>query len=189
LSALLDCFAEVKKQVPEAKLQWAYGWKVWDDVHGNNPVAMEWRRKIDEKCKNIPGVEVLGRLNHGEIAKLYQKAGIFAYPTAFYEIDCISARKAQAAGAFPVVTDFAALNETVRHGEKIKVNPATENWGKPYALDFGLLNENARKAWVEACVKQLREPLKEEERSKMREDINSFDWEVITKKWSVILST
>jgi glycosyltransferase involved in cell wall biosynthesis len=183
LSTLLDCFAEVKKQVPEAKLKWAYGWNVWDDVHGDNAQAQAWRKGIEDKMKALDGFENLGKLNHGEVAELYQKAGIFAYPTAFYEIDCISARKAQAGGAYPVVTDFAALNETVMFGNKVKTDASKENWGKDYATDFGLQEEAAKQAWIALCVEQLRNPMSEEQRKAMRNWTRKFDWEDIARQW------
>ena len=47
------------------------------------------------------GVEELGRINHDEIAQLYCKANVFAYPSEYEEIDCISLSKAMAAGSGP----------------------------------------------------------------------------------------
>lgn len=183
LSALIDLFAEVKKRVPQAKMQWAYGWNVWDVVHTSNPRAMEWRKEVEEKLAKVKDFEVLGRLGHDDIAELYQRAQVFAYPTAFYEIDCISARKAQAGGVFPIATDFAALNETVKNGVKVKTNPKKENWGKPYALDFSLQDPTARKRWVEAAVKALTSPIDEKKRKKMREAVRSEDWGAVAETW------
>lgn len=183
LSALVECFAEVKKQVPKAKLKWAYGWNVWDSVHTSNPKAMEWRKEVEDKIKRTKGIEVLGRLGHEDIAKLYQEAQVFAYPTAFYEIDCISARKAEAGGAIPVATDFAALNETVQFGTKVKTTLANENWGKPYALDFALQDPKARKQWIAACVKALTKPMNDKKRKEMRDWTKQFDWEAIAQTW------
>jgi len=116
-----------------------------------------------------------------------QAANIFAYPTAFYEIDCISACKAQATGALPVVTDFAALDETVKFGDKIKTDPALENWGKPYQFDYALMDESARKAWISATVSRLKNPMSEENRSGMREWTKKFDWDVIADQWDGII--
>ena len=62
--------------------------------------------------------------NREQILEETYKSGIWAYPTHFYEISCITAMKCQAAGAIPVVTDYAALKETVGHGCKIDVSEA-----------------------------------------------------------------
>jgi len=183
LKTLLDAFEEVKKQVPEAKLKWAYGFGVWDQVHGGNTEKMEWKTDILERMEDLNGVTNLGRIGQHEVAKLYQEANIFAYPTAFYEIDCISARKAQAAGAYPIVTDFAALDETVQHGVKIKTDVEKENWGKPYAFDFSLKEETAVQEWIDAAVDKLKNPPTEEEREEMREWTKAFQWEEITDVW------
>ena len=66
---------------------------------------MEWKAKMQQRMKAL-GVEDLGRISHGEVAELYRKANIFAYPSELAEIDCISLSKAMAAGAIPITTDF-----------------------------------------------------------------------------------
>lgn len=183
LSALIDMYEEIKRRVPEAKLKWCYGWSGWDREFLKDPKKKAWKDGILARMRLL-GVEELGRVSHQEVAELYQQASIFAYPTAFYEIDCISARKAQAAGAYPVVTDFAALNETVKFGDRIHVNPEEENWGKPFMTDFAIMGTEARKAWIEAVVKQLQSPLTEENRVAMREWTKKFSWESITDNWN-----
>jgi hypothetical protein len=53
-------------------------------------------------------------INHREIAKKYLEAGVFLYPTQFYEIHCISAVKAQLAECKMATSDAFALDETVQ---------------------------------------------------------------------------
>lgn len=183
LKTLLNAFKEVKKRVPEAKLKWAYGWGVWDSVFSGENVREAWKTEVTGLGNSIEGFEALGRIGHEEIAKLYQKASVFAYPTAFYEIDCISARKAQAAGAVPVVTDFAALDETVQYGTKIKVDKEKENWGKPYQFDFGLQDDRAVQEWIDACVQELTNRRDEAYIKEMRDWTKKFDWEAIADTW------
>ena len=185
---LLKGFARVKEQVPGARLEWAYGWNVWDIVQGDNPQAQEWRKMVAELIAKTPGVKALGRVSHGEVAKLYRRASVFGYPTAFYEIDCISARKAQAAGCRMVTTDFAALDETVEHGHKVHVLPERENWGKPHAFDFGLKDEEAIDEWVVATVKALTDPEVIGERKKQAESMKRFGWDKIAERWDGILT-
>lgn len=187
LKTLLMAFKRVKEAVPAAKFKWAYGWGVWDSVFSGDATRIDWKNEVIKLAEETPGVEVLGRLGHEDIAKLYQEASVFAYPTAFYEIDCISARKAQAGGAYPITTDFAALDETVQHGFKVKTDPSKENWGKPYAFDYGLQDENAIDEWVEECIFALKNPPGSEEITRMREWTKRFDWERIVDQWESML--
>lgn len=183
LATLVRLFGEVKKQVPDAKLKWAYGWNVFDSVHGENSVIMEWKSNV-EKAMKKNGVENLGRISHEEVAKLYLTAGIFAYPTEFAEIHCISAVKAQAGGAIPVCTDFAALEETVQFGDKVHSDKTKDNWCYPNQFDFSLVDEEKQKEWVNSVVKRLKAPVSKEERQKMREWArNTYDWDKIANKW------
>ncbi|MEK7556427.1 MAG: glycosyltransferase, partial [Patescibacteria group bacterium] len=189
LSALLRGFRKIKAQVPQARLQWAYGWGVYDVNHADNPTALEWKRKMEAEIASTDGFIALGRVNHGDVAKLYQKASVLAYPTAFYEIDCLSARKAQAGGCLPVATNFAALDTTVKFGTKVKVDEAKENWGKPYTFDFAIQDEATLDLWVAACVEALRKPMSEEARKPMREWAKQYEWTVITDIWHGALKT
>lgn len=184
LQALLDCFHEVKKQVPEAELKWAYGWGVFDIVHSENATIMAWKDAILERLKTEPGVTALGRVNHADVAKLYLEASIFGYPTEFAEIHCISAAKAQAAGAIPVTTNFAALNETVQYGVKINSSKTMDNWAMPYQFDFSLSTEEGRAGWVKAVVHYLQNPPTEEARKEMREwAVKTFAWDKVANDW------
>jgi len=81
-------------------------------------------------------IEDLGRITQEEVGKLYQKASIFAYPTEFAEIDCISVKKAQAGGAFPITSDFGAMKESNLLGETIHSNKTKDNWNRPYRVPF-----------------------------------------------------
>lgn len=183
LSLLVDSFAEIKSRVPRAKLQWAYGWGVFDVVHGDDKRAMEWKENLVKKMKEV-GIEELGRLSHGAVAQLYQRGSIFAYPTEFAEIHCISAVKAQAAGCYPITTDFAALNETVQHGIKIHSEKTKDTWCQDYQFDFSLENTEARKAWVEAVVRTLQHPPTQEEMTRMREWATAtYNWDYIASSW------
>ena len=110
LAAFLDCFAEIKQQVPEARAEWAYGWGVWDAYHAASAEKMHWKAQMQERMREL-GVVELGRISHDEVARLYRRANVFAYPSEMAEIDCISLSKAMAAGAVPVTTDFAAMGE------------------------------------------------------------------------------
>lgn len=184
LSTLTRLFKEVKKQVPEAKLEWAYGWDVFDTVHGKNPKMMEWKEEIVKGMEEA-GIVNKGRVSHEGVAEMYKRARIFAYPTEFAEIDCISARKAQAGGALPITTDFGALDETVQFGIKVHSEKTKDNWALPYQADFALSNPQAEARWIEEVVRELKEPMKDT--TEMREWTKQFDWDVIGSKWIEVM--
>jgi glycosyltransferase involved in cell wall biosynthesis len=183
LSTLLRLYARVKEQVPEAKLEWAYGWDVFDVVHGTNDRVMKWKAEQVAEMERL-GVVNRGRVSHQDVAEMYKRARIFAYPTEFAEIDCISARKAQAAGAIPVTTDFAALNETVQFGHKVHSKKNKDNWVLPYQFDFALDDKDAEDEWVMFVVDALTNDVYTPPYiENMREWTHQFDWEQIASVW------
>jgi len=181
IKTLIKAFKRVKEQVPQAKMKWAYGWNVWDNVHSNDQEKIDWKKEVEKEIEGTTDFEALGRIGHTAVAQLYKEATVFAYPTAFFEIDCISARKAQSAGAFPVSTDFGALDETIQFGHKVKTNLKEENWDKAGAFDFSLKEERAINEWVEKCVECLTTP---PDSTEMVEWTKQFDWTEIAKKWN-----
>jgi len=185
LNALLDCFAEIKKQIPEAECYWAYGWNVYDASNIDNIKAMEWKTSMVEKMKSIEGFYDLGRISHGDIAKLYQQANVFAYPTEFAEIDCISMTKAMAAGAIPITSDFSAIREKrdpmVRfiHSQKTK-----DNWNSAYQIDFSMQDESMKRYWIDSVIDCINNSPSEEERLSMRSwAVENFNWNHIAHLW------
>lgn len=184
LSALLDCYEEIKKQVPKAKLQWAYGWGVWDIAHGEDPKMTEWKETMIQRMKEL-GVEELGRVSHGEVAKLYKQANILAYPSEFAEIDCISLSKAMAAGAIPLTTDFAAMGEKKGHGGVfIHSEKTKDTWSRPYQFDYALSSEAGKKQFVADAVRFLLNPPDEKTREMMRDWARfTYSWDKIAEVW------
>lgn len=155
MDVLPKLFKEVKKRVPKARLQWAYGWDGFVDTYRNDAKKMAWMEQTKKEMKEA-GIEDLGRITQEEVGRLYQKASIFAYPTEFAEIDCISVRKAQVAGAFPVTTDFGALEESVSWGCKIHSTKTKDNWNKPYQFHFGLEGDKEQQEWIDNVVEILK---------------------------------
>jgi predicted O-linked N-acetylglucosamine transferase (SPINDLY family)/glycosyltransferase involved in cell wall biosynthesis len=189
LEAFIDCFEEIEKQVPNVKAQWAYGWGVWDSFYSSDAQKLQWKTKMQERMKEL-GIEELGRISHGEIAQLYHKANIFAYPSEFTEIDCISLSKAMAAGAIPVTTDFAAMGEKSQHGGVfIHSNKSTAYWAQPDQFHFEIADPEQKAEFVREIVKLLLNPPSESEREPMREWARStFDWNKIADSWNQVLA-
>lgn len=154
MDVLPKLFTEVKKRVPQAKLQWAYGWDGFVNTYQNDSKKMAWMEQTKREIKEA-GIEDLGRITQEEVGKLYQKASIFAYPTEFAEIDCISVKKAQAADCLAITTDFGALGEVNTSGIKIHSTKSKDNWNKPYQFHFGLEDEEAQKKWIDKVIQAL----------------------------------
>lgn len=119
LDILLAMWPEIRKAVPDARLRVFYGWNLFDVGYRDNPERMAWKEKIN-KLMEQDGIQHLGRISHEAVNKEFEMAGVWAYPTYFGEISCITAMKAQAYGAVPCVIDYAALKETVQFGVKVK---------------------------------------------------------------------
>ena len=189
LEAFLDCFEEIRKQVPFAKAQWAYGWGVWDAVHSSDPQKMAWKVAMQERMKQL-GVEERGRISPGEIAELYHAANIFAYPSEMAEIDCISLSKAMAAGAIPITTDFAAMGEKSQHGGVFIPSKKTkDDWAQPYQFHFEMTDPEQKKQFIQEAVSILLNPPGEQAREPMREWARStFDWNTVADAWNEALA-
>lgn len=142
LETLLNMWPKIREQVPDATLDVYYGWESWVSVQGEDDFYHRMEAKF-EALKD-QGVTVHGRVSHVELAKAMRSIQVWAYPTEFAEIHCITALKAQEAGCYPVVTEVAALKETVQSGVKIKT--------KRIARD-----EYKQQKFVEAVVAGLQE--------------------------------
>ena len=118
LECLLDMFPRIREQVPEATLDIYYGWNVFDQYHAKNPEKMKWKWQMIRKM-NQEGVTEHGRVDHQQLADAMKEIKVWAYPTEFTEIHCITALKAQEAGCIPVTTNVGALQETVVNGTQI----------------------------------------------------------------------
>src|SRR5439155_27180988 len=84
MNVLPKLFGEVKRRVPQARLQWAYGWRVFELSNADNPKKLQWMEQTQREM-DAAGIESLGYLNQAEVGKLYQRGAIFAYPTSFPE--------------------------------------------------------------------------------------------------------
>ena len=161
---------DILKEVPDAKLRIFYGWDLFDKVMANNPERMAWKEKMQELMTQ-PGITHLGRISHGACAVEFESAGIWAYPTHFGEISCITAMRAQALGAIPVVINYAALEETVQHGIKV---------------DGDIYETEVREAYKNQLIRMLRNPKEQEAiRVPMEEWANKqFPWSKVAKQWN-----
>src|SRR3990167_273832 len=170
LEWLLQMWPEIKKQVPDVTLKCYYGWNLFDFVHSNNPERQAWKKKINEMMQQ-DGITHVGRVGHKELQKAIEESGIWAYPTDFGEISCISAMRAQIGGCIPVVSDYAALKETVQYGIKVPL-------GEPYKVR----TKEWQETYIKALVNQLNQDETERE-SMMAWAKGKFAWAEVAKSW------
>lgn len=168
LDILLDMWPEIKAKFPDATLDVAYGWKVFDMVAANNPERMEWKNKIMEQMKQ-EGITDHGRIGKAELKKVRQQCGIWTYPTYFTEINCITALEMQREGVVPVTMAFAALKETVGSGILVDGDISEPTVKKEY-LEKLLELMGDEKRWVE-------------EQKKGIEFASTYDWSQIAQDW------
>lgn len=115
LDNLLYIWPDIKVMYPDAQLYIAYGWDLFDALRGGNPERLEWKKNV-ENLMAQPGITHLGRIGKKELQEVREKCGIWAYPTYFPEINCITALECQESGVVPVTMNDFALNETVGSG-------------------------------------------------------------------------
>lgn len=176
LAYLYEIWPEVKAAVPEATLDVYYGRESYDKIHRGNPERLKWMDDMIAKSKELEGVTDHGKVGQDEIVRAIFRSGVWAYPCPFPEIYCITAIKAQAGGAIPVSTDFAALDETVQYGTKLHI----PNDGAVGRADQEFLNN-----YKEALIDMLKHPEKQEaQRKEMMSRARGISWQAIADQWA-----
>lgn len=165
LECLLNMWPKIRKTIPDATLDVFYGWESWVGLQGEDDFYEKMERKFEEL--STEGVTVHGRVSHEELAKAMKEIQVWAYPTEFTEIHCITALKAQEAGCYPVVTNVAALNETVQCGDKI-------------ACKNIYTNEYKQDKFVDAVVAALKE-------GKTGKPVDNCDWKDVAQQWNEVI--
>lgn len=166
LECLLNMWPKIREQVPDATLDVYYGWESWTAIQGEDDFYERMERKFAELKDQ--GVTVHGRVSHVELASAMRSIQVWAYPTEFTEIHCITALKAQEAGCYPVVTTVGALNETVQCGDKVK--------SKRIYTD-----EYAQEKFVKAVTTALKE-------ARTGTSVPQTDWSDIAKRWDEVIT-
>ena len=165
LECLLKMWPAIRQEVPDATLDVYYGWESWVALEGENEFYHRMEALFDELKDD--GVTVHGRVSHKELAKAMKEIQVWAYPTEFPEIHCITALKAQEAGCYPVVTNVAALDETVKSGIKIKTQ-------RIYS------DEYKQQKFIDAVVDALKT-------GKTGEPVPNTDWSDVASEWDKVI--
>ncbi|NNE69508.1 MAG: glycosyltransferase, partial [Rhodothermales bacterium] len=165
LEVLLEIWPEVRAAVPNAELHAFYGWNSFEKLAAEDPEVHAWMVRMKALTEQ-PGVFEHGRVSQQRIIEENFRAGIWAYPSTFEETSCITAMKAQACGAVPVVYDLAALKETVRWGEMVP--------------------SGNRAAYTRALIALLQDPERQDttRREMMPGAKEAFSWTRIAEQWT-----
>jgi len=166
LECLLSVWEDVKKEVPEATLDIYYGWESWVSNEGEDDFYHRMLKNFAD-MKDL-GVTEHGRVNHETLAKKFLESKVWAYPTQFPEIFCMTAVKANLGGCIPVITDVAALKET--GGPKARVIES----------DRIYIDDYTKGKFTKELIKALKEDYDAAEQIKWAEN---FDWSIIAKQW------
>jgi glycosyltransferase involved in cell wall biosynthesis len=169
LRILLDIWPDIRAAVPNATLTPFYGWHSFDAINRDNPERMAWKATMVARMKELDGVEESVRIGQDDLVKEMFKAGVWAYPSFFPEVSCITAMKAQAAGCWPVTSTFAALEDNVLAGDR---------------LDMRNFSAKDIVRYKEALIHRLKNPPKSSERrALMQQAREHFDWKQVAKQW------
>ena len=170
---LLKIWSQIKDKHPQAELHIAYGWDLFDRAFQNNPERQNWKERVN-KLMEQPGITHHGRVGKDKLQKIRKECGIWAYPTEFTEINCITALEAQRDGCVPVVMAVAALKETVGSGIK---------------LEGDIYDPEIRKQYLAELLKLMgNKELWSTEVHKAKEFAKSYDWSLIAKQWEAVFS-
>jgi glycosyltransferase involved in cell wall biosynthesis len=169
LEILLNLWPDIKKKFPDATLDICYGWTLFNLGFADNPERLAWRDKMIKLMKQ-KGVKEHGRVGKDKLAEIRQSCGIWAYPTFFPEINCITALDCQKDGVVPVTIDYAALQETVGSGVKVTGD---------------IYDKKTQNAWLLALYEYMEhEDVWSWANEEARKFAKGYEWDVIAKEWS-----
>lgn len=169
---------DILKEVPDAEAHCYYGWSGFDAINRDNPERMHWKDALIKQASSLKNFTDHGKIGHIDIVKEILSAGIWAYPTSFPEVSCITAMKAQAGGAWPVYTNFAALKTTVKYGDSVD---GVEENAKTHA---GYMNDKNIEEFKQKLIYRLKNPIADEERAKMMKDARgNMTWRSVANSW------
>jgi glycosyltransferase involved in cell wall biosynthesis len=171
LQILLELWPEIRKTFKDATLDICYGWDMFNLGFADNPERLAWRDKMI-KLMQQKGITDHGRVGKEKLAEIRQSCGIWAYPTFFPEINCITALDCQSDGLVPVTMDYAALQETVESGTKIKGD---------------IYDKKVQKKWLDALFSYMYRENEidwKNESRKAETFASRFKWDVIAQTWA-----
>lgn len=168
LDILLFMWPDILKAYPDAKLNICYGWDLYDKMIGGNAERQQWKENV-QKMMQQSGIVHWGRIGKEQLKKVRSECGIWAYPTYFPEINCITALECQQDGLVPVTMDSYALKETVHSGVLVK--------GDINKLE---VQDEFKKQLIDLMGDEKRW-MKESEKAKS--SISGYMWDKVASSW------
>lgn len=179
---LLDAWPEIRAAYPNAALEVYYGFtsyfrEAMAKSESLRKVYEETLRKIDQPGITVPRNGAPGDwlVDQRQLSEAFHRSGIWAYPSTFPEISCITAMQAQTSGAIPVCSGYWALSETVRHGKVIGARDDQFN-DRP----------DLRRQWLDELLRLMGSP-REQEMIRMQmvpESRIRFLWSEVARCWN-----
>jgi len=179
IRALLRALPLIRQEIPDAQIQWAYGFTAGISEGGmeKDPRTKKWVEETKELIKNTPGFTDLGRLSQIDVNELYKRGDIFIYPTRFPEIDCISLSKALSYSCIPIVTPSGSIAEKIGNNLQMAKLESRE-------IDYSLEDGPEFKNFVKSAVTILKKPRTDLFRKQISQLANEkYNWDVIVKRW------
>lgn len=168
VDVLLEMWADIKAEVPDATLDIAYGWNLFDKATANNKERQEWKAKVVELMKQ-DGVTEHGRISKEQLKDIRSKCGVLTYPTYFTEINCITALEAQNDGLVPVTMTLGALKETAQKG---------------VLIEGGIYKKEVKQKFKEELISLMKDDERWKKMSyKCEKFARKYDWNNISNSW------
>ena len=172
LEHLLFIWDDIKKSFPDTTLHIAYGWDTFDKMTVDNPERQEWKKGM-QILMNQEGIYHHGRLSKDDLKLLRKHCGIWAYPSHFFEIFCITAIECQKDGLVPVTTKIGSLPEVVHSGS---------------IIDVEITTQKGREVYLKELIKYLADKQLVENESKKAKKINEkYTIENVAQSWDTII--
>jgi glycosyltransferase involved in cell wall biosynthesis len=123
LLPLLEMWPELRRQVPQARLDVYHGFTaIYDDMSEMCP-GLKYIKVACHQLLDQDGVSFYGMVGQDRLAEGFARSGVWLYPTECQETSCITAMKALAMGCLPVTSGCAALGETLGGRDLGPVHP------------------------------------------------------------------
>jgi 2-polyprenyl-3-methyl-5-hydroxy-6-metoxy-1,4-benzoquinol methylase/glycosyltransferase involved in cell wall biosynthesis len=189
LIRLLKLWPRIRERYPDATLDIFYGWEGCMKLGaGSSSSWAKHYRKVRTDFLGLQwreGVFSRGRVNHVQLAREFQRASAWLYPTAFAETGCLTAAKVRAAGCVPVTTRYAGLAETGECPETVWVDMPGVGVVEDPTGDPAAFEEYAVR-FIEGVSRAVE--TSEVERDFMsQEAIAKFDLESVLPRWIEVI--
>lgn len=173
LEHLLKMWPQIKLAFPDATLDIAYGWDLFDKMNYNNPERMEWKKQMVTLMQQVDITEH-GRIGKEQLTQIRKQCGVLAYPAHFTEISCISVMEAMRDGLVPVTTDLAALKETNDVGVMVSGD---------------IYDNHVKQEYLKALLEVMgNETLYKEKQQKCLQKSKKCSWDKVADKWQELFT-